>query len=272
MARSRVGPLELLLAVLAGGVVLFVGSETVRTYREERRREASAQALAREREEQQLAASRSEVAARNAPPRAPRVVDHVGDRASVLARLAVGTDGTYIRDLIESQDSVLYRWTERRIETIRVWVQSHTVLRDWRREYVQRTRDAFPDWASSGIPVNFTFTLDSASADVRVLWTDRFPATDGQRVGRADRQVDQSGWIRRADLLVAVHDSAGRPIPDEWVAAIVRHEVGHALGLGHSRDSTSIMYPTSRTAVISPADRATLRFLYTLPPGSLKGR
>jgi hypothetical protein len=30
------------------------------------------------------------------------------------------------------------------------------------------------------------------------------------------------------------------------------------------------MFPTSKTAVISPPDRATLRYLYTLPPGSLR--
>jgi len=273
MARARIGPLEILLALLAGSTLLFVGSEAVRTYRDDARRK---QVEALEQEErriaQQLAASRDVHERRREEPRAPRRVDPVTDVDAVLARLAVGTGGTYIADLIENQDSVLYRWSDRTIETLRVWVQTRSLVRDWQPAFVPRAREAFPEWGAAGFPVRFTFTLDSASADVRVMWIDRFPSEDGQRVGRADRQVDSQGWIHRADLFVALHDSAGRPIPAEWVAAITRHEVGHALGLGHTSDSTSIMFPTSRTTVISPADRATLRFLYTLPPGSLRRR
>jgi predicted Zn-dependent protease len=271
MGRSRLGIAELFLAALAGALVTFVGGEAIRTAMRERRKAEEAAATARARRDmaQQLASTRADHAGANGPT-APRAVQSVGDLEAVRARLAVGTKGTYIADLIESQDSVLYRWSERTVETLRVWVQSSSMVKHWRHEFVVQARDAFGEWGEAGFPVRFTFTLDSSSADVRVMWIDHFPARDGQRVGRADRQVDASGWIRHADLFVAVHDSAGRPIPPEWVAAIARHEVGHALGLGHTRDTASIMYPTSRTAVIGPADRATLRFLYTLPPGSLR--
>jgi predicted Zn-dependent protease len=54
------------------------------------------------------------------------------------------------------------------------------------------------------------------------------------------------------------------------VAGILRHEIGHALGLNHAGDATSVMYRESATAEIAQSDRATLRLLYLLPPGSLR--
>lgn len=272
MARHRLGPVELLLAAVAGSLVLFVAREAWSTHRRSAAREREL-ALALERRQ----AVQSDDALRQVGerPRA-RVVDthlrRVKDLDDARARIVAGAPGTYIHDLVAGQDSALYRWSDRTLETLRVWVQPRANDRDWRPEYVARARDAFPEWAEAGFPVRFTFTMDSASADVRVMWVARFPAREGQRVGRADRMVDRDGWIRSANLFVATTDSTGAPIPAEWVAAIARHEAGHALGLGHTGDSTSIMFPTSRTSHIGTADRATLRLLYTLPPGSLRGR
>lgn len=272
MARHRLGPAELLLAVVAGGMVLFVAGEAWSTHRRVSER-ARAEALELERRhEQQSHDAYRQVSEHPAPASTPDRLARVSDVASVRARVAAGGAGTYIHDLVEGQDSALYRWEDRTLETLRVWVQPQSNHRYWRPEYVARARDAFPEWAEAGFPVRFTFTLDSATADVRVTWIERFPVSDGQRVGRADRMIDRGGWIRAASLVVATTDSAGRPIPPEWVAAIARHEAGHALGLGHTRDSTSIMFPTSRASRIGTADRATLRLLYMLPPGSLRGR
>ena len=62
----------------------------------------------------------------------------------------------------------------------------------------------------------------------------------------------------------------GRALPLGTVGGIVRHEVGHALGLNHSTDPTSVMYREAATFTMSASDRATLRLLYLVPPGSLK--
>lgn len=268
MSSARLGPLELLLAALAAGLVAFVGRETVRTWRHEVALEQAAlEAAAQNHEARQFSAGR-DVSSR---PRArASAVQRAPGADLARSRIAEFGGGTYIHDLVRGQDSALYRWSDRTIETLRVWVQPRANLHDWHPAFVGVAREAFPEWGAAGFPVRFTFVLDSLTADVRVMWVQRFPASDGQRVGRADRHSDGAGWIRRADLFVAVHDSAGRPIPEQWIAAIARHEVGHALGLGHTRDSTAIMFPTSRTSTIGDADRATLRLLYTLPPGSLK--
>ena len=91
----------------------------------------------------------------------------------------------------------------------------------------------------------------------------------GRRVGTTKRRNDRNGWLSQADISVAIHDSAGATIRPVDLAGIVRHEAGHALGLGHSRDPKTKMFPVETVNDITPTDRATLRLLYQLPPGAL---
>jgi predicted Zn-dependent protease len=51
---------------------------------------------------------------------------------------------------------------------------------------------------------------------------------------------------------------------------VATHEVGHLLGLDHSKDSTDIMYPTAKVRELSDRDARTVILLYQLVPGSLR--
>ena len=48
------------------------------------------------------------------------------------------------------------------------------------------------------------------------------------------------------------------------------HELGHAVGLGHSSDPKDALYPTSGAAALTPRDRRTATVLYELPTGSVR--
>ena len=178
--------------------------------------------------------------------------------------------GTNVDDILSEQDSTLYRWPERLSDAVRVYIEPSSDVPGWDPRLPQLTREVFEEWSLAGFPLRFAFVFDSADADMAIRWLDRFPAADGQRIGVTERLQTSDFLIARAKISIATHDSTGRRLSAAVVEGIVRHEVGHALGLNHANDSSSVMYREAATSTLSASDRATLRLLYLVPPGTLK--
>ena len=263
--------LDMTLVVVVGALALFVGAQVAMMPPHLTSIANDAAASAND------AASR-EAAGRGtttAPPKdLSETMSTTGDAAPVRDLDAIraridATPGTYMPDMLVDLKHQLVRWPDRRQQGLRVWVQTITSISDWDLRYAQMARDAVADWGGDGLPIRFDFVIDSASADVRIMWLDRFPPDAGRRVGTTKRRNDRNGWLNAAEISVAIHDSAGATIRPDDLAGIVRHEAGHALGLGHSKDPKTKMYPVETMNDITTADRATLRLLYQLPPGVL---
>lgn len=178
--------------------------------------------------------------------------------------------GSYIDDILAAQDSALYRWPDNGVDVIKVYVEPSSSAAGWEPAYVELARSAFAEWNDAGFPLRFDFIDDSERADIKLRWRERFPAEEGQRIGVTERIHTSEFWIASARIDIANHDSTGRLIPTRMVGGTLRHEIGHALGLNHAGDPTSVMYRESATTTISSSDRATLRLLYLVPPGSLR--
>jgi predicted Zn-dependent protease len=178
--------------------------------------------------------------------------------------------GTYIDDILAAQDSALYRWPERLSDAIRVYIEPYSTIPGFDAHYPQMARDVFAEWSEAGFPLRFTFIYDSTTADMTVRWRERFEPEEGQRIGVTERTQTSGYLIAKAAVAIANHDSAGRPLSATSVGGILRHEIGHALGLNHANDPSSVMYRESATSTIGVSDRATLRLIYLVPAGSLK--
>ena len=197
----------------------------------------------------------------------PLSASPAAEKAAIRRQLASHARGTYIGEMLAERDSALARWPERRDEPLRVWVQSTSDIEGWSDSYVNEVRRAFQQWDSLQLPVRFAFTSDSADADVHVTFVDHF---EEEISGRTKWARDDSWWITDADIVLAVYHREGPILDGEAMHAMSLHEIGHLLGLDHTADSTSIMAPKVRVRSLSRADLATVRLLYTLPPGGVR--
>ncbi|HVE78612.1 MAG TPA: matrixin family metalloprotease [Gemmatimonadaceae bacterium] len=181
-----------------------------------------------------------------------------------LVRLA---GGTYLEAMIAGHDPKLQRWSGRGGEPVRVWIGPADSLPDWRPELPGLAREAFGEWARSGVPLWFAFVADSAAAEVHVRWVDQLP---GVRDGFIVRSLDRRGRMYGAEITLSLRATGGAPHSDRVVRALALHEVGHLLGLEHSPESSDVMAASVSVDALSDRDRATARLLYALPVGRVR--
>lgn len=207
-----------------------------------------------------------------APPQNPDVTvlysnlpAPIRDSGRIAFTLEARSDGSYLHELLTARGGWNFRWPDRLGDPLRVWVEEprHSAHDP---AWTTDVRNAFLDWGDVGLPLGFTFTVDSARAEVHVTWVERFAE---RMTGRTLWRHDQHGWIVGGNIQLALFLPDGRRVTADGVRAIARHEVGHLLGLDHTADTTNVMSPQVYVSQLSEADRRTARLVYELPPGKL---
>lgn len=189
-------------------------------------------------------------------------------RRAALYRINLEGAATYLPAMLAENDSVLHRWADDHARRpLRVAVLRDDAVRGFRETFIANVAWAIGRWNGVGLPVWLEQSPDSAGADMVVTWVDRL---DSNRTGRSDLTWQRRGPIVKVSVTLATHLPDGRPVQPTQMAALALHELGHAIGLGHSPVKSDALYPETSATELTSRDRGTATLLYSLPPGSLK--
>ena len=189
-------------------------------------------------------------------------------RTKALHRINLEGGSTYLPAMLAENDSVLHRWADDRARRpLRVAILRDDTVRGFRETFIANVAWAIGRWNGVGLPVWLEQSPDSTGAEIVVTWVERL---DSNRTGRSDLTWQRRGPIIKVRVTLATHLPDGRPVQPTQMVALALHELGHAIGLGHSPAKSDALYPETSATELTSRDRGTATLLYSIPPGSLK--
>lgn len=135
---------------------------------------------------------------------------------------------------------------------ITVYIDDKNVPLHYSPTYYEQIEKALVYWEDGGNG-NLEYTpafeiVDSEEADIRIRWVENLESVEGVPsgvAGYAQPKISGDRFVE-VEIVLEVGNYQGKAwsqYGDETMLSISKHELGHALGLGHSNNPRDIMYP-----------------------------